>query len=329
VAIEERAVEPAVEQCSAAGGTEVLTIARASTEILVKRGSRDSIPISLRSVATWLLVAASLIGRQIPAQTAQIPAGPAGGVIASKLPDAEGVHLGMSVAQATAVMKALFPGSGLQLLYSHFQNGPAWVSSMKGQSQDQTDFLSVFFSMPPNPQQVTFLQRTVIMPSGKQPTVANTMAGLRQKYGTELKNTKPGTGIVGWAYDEQGQPASPQGPENWNPADCANQMMGVAGGLPDPTSSLEVNASVDPIPLAQQLPGFIGNLCNRNVFVTAQMLAGSIQGTSVVNQMYIYLGEKPLALRDTVAADQFLEGQTAAKQRQQQKNAEQNKAPTL
>jgi hypothetical protein len=285
--------------------------------------------IRCRFLAASALIGTGLIGQQVPAQTVQVPAGPTGGVIASKLPDAEGVHLGMSVAEATAVMKSLFPGSGLQFLYSHFLNGPTFVSSMKGESQDHSDFLWVYFSMPPNQQQVTFLQRTVVLPPGKQPTEANTMAGLRQKYGNELRNTKPVTGLFGWAYDEQGQPASPQGPENWNPADCANQMMGVAGGQPDPNSSLEVNASVDPVPLTQQLPGFLGNLCNRNVFVTAQISVSSIQGTPVVNQMHVFLGEKPLALRDTVAADQFLEGQAAAKQRQQQKNAEQNKAPAL
>jgi hypothetical protein len=285
--------------------------------------------IRFRFLAACVLLATGFFGQQVLAQTLQVPAGPTGGVIASKLPDAEGVHLGMSVAEATAVMKSLFPGSGLQLLYSRFLNGPTFVSSMKGESQDHNDFLWVYFSMPPNQQQVTFLQRTMILPPGKQPTEANTMTGLRQKYGMELRNTKPVTGLVGWAYDEQGQPASPQGPENWNPADCANQMMGVAGGQPDPNSSLEVNALVDPVPLAQQLPGFITNLCNRNVFVRAQLLLSNIQGTSVVNQMYVFLGEKPLALRDTVAVDQFLEGQAAAKQRQQQKNAEQNKAPVL
>jgi hypothetical protein len=285
--------------------------------------------ISFRTMGASIVFATGIIGQQTPAQTAQVPAGPAGGVLASKLPDAEGVHLGMSVAEATAVMKGLFSGDGLQVLYSHYLNGPTFVSSMKGQSQDQTDFLSVFFSMPPNPQQVTFLQRTMIMPPGKQPTEANTMAGLRQKYGKELTNTKPGTGIFGWAYDEQGQPASPQGPENWNPADCANQMMGVAGGQPQANSSLEVNAILDPIPLAQELPGLVKNLCNRNVFVTAQILASSIQGTPVVNQMYIYLGEKPLALRNSVAGRQYLEGQATAKQQQQLKNAEQNKAPSL
>ncbi len=280
-------------------------------------------------LATSALIAAGFFGRQIPAQTAQLPAGPAGGVIASTLPDAEGVHLGMSVAQATAVMKALFPGDGLQIGYSNFRNGPAFVTSLKGQSQDHTDYLNVFFSMLPNAQQVTFVQRTTNMAPGKQPTEANTMAGLQQKYGKELTNTKPGTGIFGWAYDEQGQPATPHGPENWNPADCANQMMGVAGGQLDPNSSLEVNAALDPVPLAQELPGLLANLCNRNVFVTAQLLTGNIQGTPVVNTMYIYLGEKPLALRNTVAGRQFLEGQAAAKQQQLQKSAEQNKAPTL
>ena len=106
-------------------------------------------------------------------------------------------------------------------------------------------------------------------------------------------------------------------------------MMGVAGGQPQANSSLEVNAILDPIPLAQELPGFIGNLCNRNVFVTAQMLESSVQGTPVINQMYIYLGEKPLALRNAVAGRQFLEGQGVAKQQQQLKDAQQNKAPSL
>ncbi len=285
--------------------------------------------IASHFLAASVLIAAGLLGQQILAQTAPLPAGPTGGVTASKMPDAEGVHLGMSVAQATAVMKGLFPGAGLQILYSHYLNGPSFVSSLKGQSQDQTDFLWVFFSMPPNAQQATFIQRTMIMPPGKQPTEANTLAGLQKKYGTELTNSRPGTGIIAWAWDEQGQPASPKGPENWNPSDCANQTIGTAGGMADPNSSLEVNAAVDPIPLAQELPGLLANLCNRNVFVTAQMLTSSIQGTPVVNQMYIYLGEKPLALRNSVASRQYLEGQAAAKQQQQQKNAEQNKAPVL
>ena len=105
--------------------------------------------------------------------------------------------------------------------------------------------------------------------------------------------------------------------------------MVVAGGQLDPNLSLEVNAILDPIPLAHELAGLIANLCNRHVFVTAQILASSIQGTPVVNQMYIFLGEKPLALRNSVAGRHYLEGQAAARQRRKQKNAEQNKAPSL
>lgn len=83
--------------------------------------------IRFRFLAACVLLATGFFGQQVLAQTLQVPAGPTGGVIASKLPDAEGVHLGMSVAEATAVMKSLFPGSGLQLLYSRFLNGPLCI----------------------------------------------------------------------------------------------------------------------------------------------------------------------------------------------------------
>ena len=294
-----------------------------------KKGMKLSMQIATRTLAATLLIAADLIGPHIQAQTAQIPAGPAGGVAAAMMPDVEGVHLGMSVAQATAVMKTVFPAAGLQVLYSNYLQGPTWISSLKGQSQDQTDFVWVYFSMPPNPQQVIFIQRTLILPPGKQPTQANTLAGLRQKYGADLTNTNPRVGVLAWAWDEQGQPASPQGPVNWNPADCANQLMGTSGGQPDPKSPLEVNDLVGSVPLAQRMPGYVKDLCNRNVFASAQMLLSSIQGTPVVNQMHINLGEKPLALRDVVAAEQSLEAQGAAKQKQQLKDAEQNKVGPL
>jgi hypothetical protein len=86
---------------------------------------------------------------------------------------------------------------------------------------------------------------------------------------------------------------------------------------------------LDPTPLAQQSPALTGNPCNRNVYVSVQLLESSIQGTPVVNQFYVLLGEKALMLRDAIAARQYLDGQAAAKQQQQQKNSEQIKAPSL
>ena len=286
--------------------------------------------INVRIVGISILIAAGFAGLRTQAQTVQVPAGPPGGVNAAKLPDTDGVRLGMTVDQATAVMKTVFPGSELQILYSRYLKGPTWVSSLRGSLPDHSDNVDVYFSMPPSPQQVLGVKRTVVLAPGKYPTRDNTLASLRQKYGQELPSKKRGdTGVLAWAYDEQGQPTVPQGPENWSPADCAGQMMGTSGGQPQADSALEINSMLDPTPLAQQLPALTGNLCNRSVYVSVQLLQSTIQGTPVVNQFYVLLGEKPLMLRDAIAVRQYLDGRAAAKQQQQQKNSDQIKAPNL
>jgi hypothetical protein len=42
----------------------------------------------------------------------QIPAAPAGGIDPSRLPDIQGIHLGMTLQQALPVLKPLYPGPG-------------------------------------------------------------------------------------------------------------------------------------------------------------------------------------------------------------------------
>jgi hypothetical protein len=44
--------------------------------------------------------------------SAPIPAAPAGGIVASNLPEIRGVHLGMTLAEVIAVLKPLYPGPG-------------------------------------------------------------------------------------------------------------------------------------------------------------------------------------------------------------------------
>ena len=282
--------------------------------------------VGSRIVGISILIAASFAASQTPAQA---PAAPPGGVNAAKLPDTDGIRLGMTVDQATAVMKPLFPASGLQTLYSRYLKGPSWVSSLRGSLPDHSDNIDVYFSMPPNPQQVVAVKRVVVLAPGKYPTLENTLASLRQKYGKELPSKRGSTGVLAWAYDEQGQPTVPQGPENWYPSDCAGQVMGTSGGQPQADSALEINSMLDPTPLAQQLPALTGNLCNRSVYVSVQLFESNIQGTPVVNQFYVLLGEKPLMLRDAIAVRQYLDDKVAADQQQRQKAAAQNKAPSL
>jgi hypothetical protein len=291
---------------------------------------------ALRFLIGLFFVAAGFLRLQALAQApaAGIPAAPPGGIDAAKLPDTNGVHLGMSQDQAVAAMKALYPGNLLTIYYDKHADGTVWIARLSGVTaqncSSNCDSMEVYLSMPPSPVQVVSIHRGLILPSGKQPTLDTTVASLRQKYGKELASSKGGPGVLAWAYDEQGQPANPQGPSNWNPADCGGGSIGTTSGYTDPKQPMEVDAALPPIPLAQQLPGLTGNLCNRNVFVTAQVLQGAaIQGVPVVQQIFMFLGENPLMIRDAVADQQYFDSQAAAKQQQQQKNAQQQKAPTL
>ena len=247
---------------------------------------------------------------------AGVPAPPPGGINPAKLPDSNGVHLGMSVDQALAVVKGLYPGDLTTVTTEKLADGTMWTRTIMGGSKESCstycESISVSFSPPPNPVQVIGIGRGIIYGSSTPPTVDAAVASLRQKYGKEVMSD---VGVMAWAYDEQGQPINPQGPSNWRPADCAS-----AGdlGVPGPT------------PLAQVLPNLLRDLCHRGVFVSARVLpAPAIQGVPVVSQIYINLGEKSLEFRDGVIAQQYWEARAANQKQQEMKKAQQQTAPKL
>ena len=279
-----------------------------------------------------LFAAAGFAGLRALAQApaAGIPAAPPGGINAAKLPDTNGVHLGMSQDEALAAMKKLYPGDLLTIRNARFDNGQVWVAQLEARSAETCnnqcyDVMAVVLSTPPNPIQVVSIQRTMQMAPGKQPTMDTTVASLRQKYGKELASAKVG---MAWAYDEQGRPINPQGPSNWDPADCAPQRTGVVGGQAG--SPLAVDAPVmGPIPLADILTNLNRNQCSRNVYVTVRLTPTTIQGAPVVVRIDMFLGEQSLMFRDAIAQQQYFEAKRQKQQLQQQKNAQQRKAPTL
>jgi hypothetical protein len=300
---------------------------------------------SSRMIALAVMIASGFVGGRLPGQTAQLPAAPPGGIDASKLPDTDGVHLGMSEEQAFAVMKKLFP-TNLTMYVQKLANGTGWVARLSGSTGSPGDSMEVHFSMPPNPVQVISIQRGINLDPNKMPTVANTVASMRQKYGPELTTTKypPGSGVFAWAYNEEGQPINPQGSANWNPADCAGQAIGTMSGdlvynpsasqIPaspqlDAASGSQLDPVLGPTPLSKLLSGFTSNLCDRDVYVTVRLTQASIQGTPVVSAISITLGEQSLGVRDAVAEEQYVAGIQAAKQQQQMKQAQQQKAPSL
>ena len=273
----------------------------------------------LRILAGVLFAAAGFSGQRALSQAlpAGVPAAPPDGIEAAKLPDTNGIHLGMSQDQALTVVKRLYPANLINIITNKEADGTTWIlhiSASKVQNCIAScDDIDVAFSPPPNPIQVIAINRVINSGNATPPTVDAVAASLRKKYGQELASVK--APIMTWAYDEQGQPINPQGPSNWSPADCAH-----AGGFELPGAT----------PLAQILPRLEANLCNRGVFVTVQILPGAaIQGVPVAPQIFMFLGEKSLQFRDGVAAQQHIEALATAKKQREMKTAQQQKAPTL
>jgi hypothetical protein len=268
--------------------------------------------------------------------TAQIPTAPAAGLDPSKLPDVVGIHLGMPVEQALAVMKSLFPDSTyLQSVtagkYMQTSDKP-WLTSMTEMLRSGctgcNEAIIVRFSIPPNPQHVVAIQRSLVFGLDKQPMLDPTIAGLRQKYGPEASKTVPNpVQTITWLYDEQGQHL---------PASTPNFDSGCAGVVAEPPAG--GNSLNNPSPLDFVLatnpitPSVIATImrhpCRSNVYVHVQ-LSPTGPGNSLVHIIDIQMSENALDTRDVIAAQQYLDGVATGQKQQELKHAQQQGAPKL
>jgi hypothetical protein len=266
----------------------------------------------------------------------QVSSTPAAGVDPSKLPDAVGIHLGMPIEQASAMMKSQFPAGTYTQTFtgSKFMNtsDKAWITSMtsaliSGCPGCQEDMV-VRFSIPPNPQQVIAIQRSLVFGPGKQPLMEPTIAGLRQKYGPEsFKSVPDPVQSIVWLYDEQGQHL---------PAPTVNFGQGCAGALVGPPpggDGLKNPNSVGfVLPNNPITPSVIATImrdpCRSNVHVRAQV-SPTGPGNSLVHIVDIQMSENALDTRDVIAAQQYLDGAAARQKQQELKNAQQQAAPKL
>src|SRR5271170_6253144 len=172
---------------------------------------RSTLLRMVRIIFAVLFVALSFAGIGAAQQAAQVPAPPAGGLDPSKLPDVVGVHLGMTVPQAMAVVKSKYPANLTKLFYTKFRDtsDAPWPARAKGQimgtgnnSANVVDEITIFFSAPPNPQVVVRVDRAVQMIPPT--TIGNLEASLFQKYGPTLVQKTIHTTLT-WEFDEQGK----------------------------------------------------------------------------------------------------------------------------
>jgi hypothetical protein len=290
---------------------------------------RHSALRTIRFIAALTLVAAAFAGLRAPAQA---PSAPGVAIDPSKLPDIEGVHLGMSFQQAMNVMTGLFPGANLTPRGAKFENAPdkPWIARLEGRVPQTCnplclDQLAVMFSMPPNPQQVVSLERDIIFQQGKQATLDSLVASLRQKYGQEVATAKPPR--MDWLFDGQGRQLAPT---KTYLADCAGQMVGTSAGNDDMKRPVSLGGVVGTPPItATDIAALTAQPCRSHVYIRAQMLTNTVQGVSIVTEFHVFVSENDLDTCDAIASQQYLDNIAAAQKQQQMKNAQQVAAPKL
>jgi len=279
-----------------------------------------------------ILVAAALVIPRSASMEAQVPTAPAAGLDPSKLPDAQGIHLGMPIEQALALMKSQFPASTNQLKVTaaKFMNtsDKAWLTSMTATlintCQGCFEGITVTFSIPPDPQRVVAIQRSLTFGPGKQPMLDATIAGLRQKYGAETFKSVPNpVQAVVWLYDEQGQHLPATTPK-FEPGCAGSISEPPAGGdslnNPYPLGFVLATSPVTPSVVAT----IMRNACRSNVYVRAQL---SPTGPGLLHILDIQMSENAFDTRAVIDAQQYLDGLAAGQKQKDLKNAQQQAAP--
>ncbi|MGO9642619.1 MAG: hypothetical protein ACLP1Y_15100 [Candidatus Acidiferrales bacterium] len=284
-----------------------------------------------------ILVAPFAIARQsqpAPGQTipnaagaswqAQVPAAPVGGIDPSKLPDIEGIHLGMSFEDAYAKIKALFPPgphTQVTVYYAKFLHAPdkPWAGTITASytpcgNNACNDELTVRFNAPPNKQVVVMVERFIGFEQGKQPAADSMKATLRQDYGAELpENLVPSE--MGWVFDEEGRPLSAATPK-LQPKGCAGNIKAPQATGPSESNSTPLDYVLPSVPLTSTaIDQLMADPCRYYVNVYANLgLYGP--GNGLVSIVDIKISENAEDIRDAIAGQEYLDSVAAAQKQQ-------------
>ena len=246
----------------------------------------------------------------------------------SKLPDINGIQLGMANDQVLPKIKALYPGSPptttVTLGYVKFEKtaDKPWLSSVGvyvlpnpcgGQCEEQVTIVS---NAPPDEPRVVSVTRSLGFEEGKRPTVANIKAALLQKYGQRPVYSDAQT--MSWIFDEQGNPLNDP---KFNGQRCAGVILG-GGAAPASLSSPNV------------IRGLSGTLtdsdlkspCASGVHVKADVLA---QADGLVTSLGVTMSENSYATRAFVHELAYTQNIVNQEQQQKIKKAQETAAPTL
>jgi hypothetical protein len=245
----------------------------------------------------------------------------------SKLPDINGIQLGMTNDQVLAKIKALYPaaqGTTVQLSYFKFEKtaDKPWVNYVSvnvvpnpcaGQCQEQ---VTVVFNGPPDEPRVVSVTRSLGFEAGKRTTVANIKAALLQKYGQQPGFSNAQT--MSWIFDEQGNPLNDP---KFNGQQCAGIILytALAGG------SLS-NPNIIRGPSGTLTDSDVKNPCASGVHVKADVFA---QADGLVYSLGVTMSENSYAMRAFVHELTYTQNMANQEQQQKIKKAQDTAAPTL
>lgn len=245
------------------------------------------------------------------------------GAWGSALPDVTGFTPDVPMQEAAAKLKAYDKAARVYIAQMPPEGlGAQPVAYALSSAQNGTSSIEIIeedLTLPPHPQRVWRIVRTVRFPSGQQPLVKNLVNDLRQKYGPESFANAGATPILHWYFDEQGQRAV-QG-AGLNFGNCS-------GFSPPPT----INSSVlQPVlsPLQIKLIQPVGALnvtlepCRKLIAVNATIEVAPDR--AIAAQLMVSVDDFPLEVREHRATVDFLSNAANAQHQQQLNKA--NNAP--
>jgi hypothetical protein len=209
--------------------------------------------------------------------------------------------------------------------------------SMNPATQGVNDSMQLLLTVPPNPQVIWQVQRTL---TGVTSTKANMANTLIQKYGTPWDPDRPsprapGDGTYQWFFDEQGRSVNPTTPkDNVAMKTCLNQVnQAWSDGIPQGVQTVGSNflQKGDPrqqvVPFPPLLDPSKSAPCNNVIFVRALLNGGFATDETQMFTLVITMSDYSLQRRKFVLLNDALNNIVQHGVQQQLDNAQQQSVP--
>jgi len=195
----------------------------------------------------------------------------------------------------------------------------AYALSLAQNGTSSNEIIEEDLTLPPHPQRVWRIVRTVRFPPGQQPLVKNLLSDLRQKYGPESFANAGAIPNLHWYFNERGQRAV-QG--------AGLTFSNCSGFSPPPTinpSVLQPELSPLQIKLIQPVGAINVTLepCRKLIAVNATMELAADQ--EIAAQLLLSVEDYPLEVREHRVTVDFLNNAANSQHQRQLNNA--NEAP--